>query len=170
MTAAAEIARTLVRAGYTVASGLATGIDTAAHTAALEAGGRTIAVIGTGLQRVYPPENAALQKRIASECAVISQFWPEATPSRRSFPMRNAVMSGISLSTVIVEASETSGARVQARLGLAHGRPVFLLGSLVTTQAWAREFAHRAGVQVVETPADLITRVGRITSAGALVP
>jgi DNA processing protein len=168
--AAAEIAHELVRIGYTVASGLAAGIDTAAHSAALAAGGRTVAVIGTGLQRAYPPENASLQKRIATECAVISQFWPDATPSRRSFPMRNAVMSGMSLATLIVEASETSGARVQARLALAHGRPVFLLASLTDTQRWAREFSRRAGVQIVQTPADLITRLGRITSAGALLP
>jgi DNA processing protein len=170
MGAAAEIAHELVRAGYTVASGLAAGIDTAAHTAALQAGGRTIAVIGTGLERAYPPENASLQKRIATECVVISQFWPDATPSRRSFPMRNAVMSGISLATVIVEASEMSGARVQARLALAHGRPVFLLESLAETQPWARAFAHRAGVHVVETPTDLIIHLGRITSVDALVP
>jgi DNA processing protein len=168
--AAAAIAEELVRAGYTVASGLAAGIDTAAHTAALGAGGRTVAVIGTGLERAYPPENASLQKRIATEGAVFSQFWPDATPSRRSFPMRNAVMSGMSLATVIVEAQETSGARIQARLALAHGRPVFLLGSLTDTQPWAQDFSQRPGVQVVQTPADLITALGRITSAGALVP
>jgi DNA processing protein len=167
---AGEIAHELVRAGYTVASGLAAGIDTAAHRAALDAGGRTVAVIGTGLQRAYPPENAALQKRIATECAVISQFWPDSPPSRRSFPKRNAVMSGISLGTVIVEAQETSGARVQARLALAHGRPVFLLESLTDAHPWARELSQRDGVQLVKTPTDLITRLGRFTLGGALIP
>jgi DNA processing protein len=84
---AAAIAEHLATTGYTVVSGLAAGIDTAAHTAALGANGRTVAVIGTGLARSYPPENRQLQRRIASECAVISQFWPEAPPTRRSFPM-----------------------------------------------------------------------------------
>jgi DNA processing protein len=167
--AAAEIATHLVRSDYTVTSGLAAGIDTAAHTAALKAGGRTVAVIGTGLNRAYPPENAALQRRIATECAVVSQFWPDSPPSQRSFPMRNAVMSGISLATVIIEASSTSGARVQARLALAHGRPVFMLESLVATQAWAREFSERPGVQIARRTEDLITGLGRLTSAGALM-
>jgi DNA processing protein len=165
-----EVAARLVREGYTVVSGLAAGIDTAAHTAALAAGGRTIAVIGTGLRRSYPPENAELQRRIASECAVVSQFWPDAPPNRRSFPMRNAVMSGIALATLIVEAHETSGARIQARLALAHGRPVLLLGSLVSEQVWAREFAQRPGVHVVHRPAELAAALERLTSTGALVP
>jgi len=167
--AAAAIAAELVRHDYVVTSGLAAGIDTAAHTAALHKGGRTIAVIGTGVNRAYPPENRELQRLIATECAVVSQFWPDAPPSRRSFPMRNAVMSGISLATVIVEAREMSGARVQARRALAHGRPVFLLRSLTTTQPWAREFAQRPGVSVVQTPDDLLERVGRLTSSKALI-
>jgi DNA processing protein len=166
----AEVAARLVQEGYTVVSGLAAGIDTAAHTAALAAGGRTVAVIGTGLRRSYPAENADLQRRIASECAVVSQFWPDAPPNRRSFPMRNAVMSGIALATLVVEARETSGARIQARLALAHGRPVFLPGSLVSEQAWAREFAQRPGVHVVHRPAELTAALERLTSTGALVP
>ena len=165
---AIEISTELVRHGYTVASGLAAGIDTAAHTAALNAGGRTIAVIGTGVNRAYPAENATLQREIATDFALISQFWPDAPPNRRSFPMRNAVMSGISLATVIVEARETSGARVQARRALAQGRPVFLLGSLTDTQPWAREFAGRPGVSVIQGPSDLLTALGRMKSTGVL--
>ncbi len=168
LSAATEIATELVRHGYTVASGLAAGIDTAAHTAALNEGGRTIAVIGTGVNRVYPSENTALQHEIASGSAVVSQFWPDAPPNRRSFPMRNAVMSGISLATVIVEARETSGARVQARRALAHGRPVFLLEALTNTQPWASEFAERPGVGVIRRPSDLLAALGRITSTDAL--
>ena len=125
LAAAAAIAEALARAGYVVVSGLATGIDAAAHEAALAAGGRTVAVIGTGLRRSYPPENAVLQRRIAAEGAVVSQFWPDAPPTRTSFPRRNAVMSGLALGTVVVEASLRSGARLQTRLALAHGRPVF---------------------------------------------
>jgi DNA processing protein len=166
---ATEIAGHLAECGYAVVSGLAAGIDTAAHLAALTRGGRTIAVLGTGLRRSYPPKNAELQRRITAEGAVISQFWPDAPPSRRSFPMRNAVMSGISLATVIVEASATSGARTQARLALAHGRPVLLLAGLLT-QPWARELAERPGTYVVDGPAEIVATVDRLTSPGTLVP
>jgi DNA processing protein len=166
---AAAIAGHLVDHGYTVVSGLAAGIDTAAHTAALSQHGRTVAVIGTGLARQYPPENQTLQQRIASECAVVSQFWPDSPPSRRSFPMRNAVMSGIALATVVVEASDTSGARMQARLALAQGRPVFLLASLVEHQQWAREYAARPGTHVVREPRDITTVVERLISPGSLI-
>jgi DNA processing protein len=166
--AARAIAEHLVARRFTVVSGLAAGIDTAVHTSALACGGRTLAVIGTGLRRVYPPENAALQRRIAGECAVVSQFWPGSPPSRRSFPMRNAVMSGLTLATVIVEASHTSGSRMQARLALGHGRPVFLLGSLLA-QPWAREFSARPGTHVVGAPEEITAIVERLTSTGALV-
>ena len=163
------IAEHLVDRGFTVVSGLAAGIDTAAHIGALGRAGRTVAVIGTGLSRSYPPQNEALQRRIASGCAVVSQFWPDAPPSRRSFPMRNAVMSGITLATVVVEASDTSGARMQARLARAQGRPVFLLASLVERQQWAREYAARPGTTVVRSPDEITTVLERLISPGSLV-
>jgi DNA processing protein len=166
---AEAIARHLVDSRYTVISGLAAGIDTAAHTAALNHQGRTVAVIGTGLARAYPPQNQQLQRRIAEQCAVISQFWPDSPPSRRSFPMRNAVMSGIALATVVVEASHTSGARTQARLALAQGRPVFLLDELVDNQSWARDQAARPGAHVVHDPAEITAMLNRLTGPGSLV-
>lgn len=169
VASARAISEHLVDAGYTVVSGLAAGIDTAAHTAAFARNGRTVAVIGTGLTRCYPSENANLQRRIGSECAVISQFWPDSPPSRRSFPMRNAVMSGLTLATVVVEASETSGARMQARLALAQGRPVFLLASLLATQAWARDCAGRPATHVVSAPGEITSVIERLTSPGSLV-
>ncbi|HWE13936.1 MAG TPA: DNA-processing protein DprA [Solirubrobacteraceae bacterium] len=168
VAAAGEIAEHLVDQDFTVVSGLATGIDHAAHTAALGRGGRTLAVIGTGLRRFYPAQHAGLQRRIAAQCAVISQFWPDAPPSRRSFPMRNAVMSGLSLATVVVEASVTSGSRIQARLALEHGRPVFLLESLLDHE-WAREFAARPGARVIRSPDEITTFIERLTSPDALV-
>jgi DNA processing protein len=164
-----EIADHLATAGYTVVSGLAAGIDTAAHTTALRRGGRTVAVIGTGLRRCYPPENIDLQRRIASQCAVVSQFWPDSPPSGSSFLARNATMSGLALGTVVVEASHTSGARAQARLALEHGRPVFLLESLLD-QSWARDFAHRPGTHVVREPDEITTMIARLNSPGAVVP
>jgi len=166
---ARSFASHLATSGYSVISGLAAGIDTAAHTGALARSGRTVAVIGTGLARAYPPENEPLQRRIASECAVISQFWPDSPPSRRSFPMRNAVMSGVALATVVVEASETSGARMQARLALAQGRPVFVLASLTRRQPWAREYATRPGTYVVSEPGEITETLGRLIASDALL-
>jgi DNA processing protein len=166
---ARELAEHLAHKGYTVVSGLAAGIDAAAHTGTLDAGGRTVAVIGTGLRHSYPPANAQLQRAIAAEAAVVSQFWPDAPPTRRTFPMRNAVMSGLALATVVVEASHTSGSRMQARLALGHGRPVFLPEPLVRAQPWAKELSARPGVHVVKTPVEITDVIGRLTEPGALV-
>lgn len=146
---AQKLAGKLVRAGYVVVSGLAAGIDRAAHAGALEQNGRTIAVIGTGVNRSYPAENRDLQDRLARETAVISQFPPEDGARRWSFPMRNRVMSGLVRATIVVEASKTSGARMQARIALEHGRPVVLLQSLVEEHEWAKQFAERPGVTVL---------------------
>ncbi len=156
---AASFAGEFVCNGFTVVSGLAAGIDRAAHEAALAQGGRTVAVIGTGLlHETYPPENAELQRRIALRCAVVSQFWPDSPPTQKTFPMRNAVMSGLSRGSIVIEASERSGARVQARRALAHGRPVFLLERLLG-QEWARQLARCEGVHVVTCPQDVIAEV-----------
>lgn len=139
---ARQLARDFGRAGYTIASGLAKGIDTAAHEAALHYGARTIAVVGTGLRRTYPPENADLARRIVeSGGSIVSQFLPNQPPAQWSFPMRNITMSGLSVATIVVEASGTSGARHQAREALQHGRVVFLLRSLVESHEWARKMA-----------------------------
>jgi DNA processing protein len=104
---------------------------------------------------VYPPENAALQALVAREGAVVSQFWPEAPPSRQSFPARNAVMSGLTLGSVIVEASEHSGTRIQARQALAQGRIVVLMPPALES-VWARELAERPGVVVAQDGADVV--------------
>ncbi|ASW57335.1 DNA-processing protein DprA [Plantactinospora sp. KBS50] len=160
---ARAVATTLAGRGVTVVSGLATGIDTAAHSAALEAGGRTVAVIGTGIRRYYPSANQRLQDHIAEVGLVISQFWPDAPPSRQSFPMRNAVMSGYSVATVIVEAGETSGARIQARLALQHGRPVVLTGQVMQCD-WAKTFAENPGVYVVHGTTQLLEALQDILS------
>jgi len=167
VTSAERIAAHLVDAGFTVVSGLAAGIDTAAHSSALGNGGRTVAVIGTGLGRAYPPQNAALQRRIAAEGAVLSQFWPDAPPTKRTFPMRNAVMSGLTLATVVVEAAHTSGARMQARLALAQGRPVFLRDSLLRHE-WAQAAATRPGTHTFREPEEITAMVARLTAHDTL--
>lgn len=157
----------LARGGVTVLSGLAAGIDTAAHEGALRAGGRTIAVIGTGiLAPTYPKQNADLAKRIVeSGGAVVSQFWPKSPPAQWAFPMRNVVMSGMALGTVVVEASKTSGAKMQARLALEHGKRVFLIRPLVMREEWARDYAERRGAQVVETAEDVKKAVDAIVNS-----
>jgi DNA processing protein len=165
---AERFAASLIGAGFTIVSGLAQGVDTAAHTSALAAGGRTVAVVGTGLSHCYPPENAGLQQRVVAHGAVVSQFWPETPPTRHTFPLRNAVMSGLALGTVIIEASVRSGARVQARRALAHGRPVFLLRRLLG-ENWVDELASRPGVHVVDEPADIVETVERLNSTDALL-
>ncbi|MEX5637265.1 DNA-processing protein DprA [Parafrankia sp. FMc2] len=157
-----EIAAGLARRGRVVVSGLAAGIDTVAHRAALREGGRTVAVIGTGLLKSYPKENAPLQEKLAREQLVLSQFWPDSPPTRTSFLMRNGVMSGYAAATVVVEAPEKSGARTQARLALEHGRPVFLLDT-VLVHAWAQEYAHRPGVTVVSSAEEVLNLLDDLT-------
>lgn len=150
---ATKLAHELSREGLTIISGLARGIDTAAHEAALEAGSRTVAVMGTGTDFIYPPENKGLAERIISRGgALLSPFVPTQPPARYTFPIRNAVMSGLSRATVVVEAGKTSGAKLQARLALQHGRPVFVLHSLVNTHEWARDYVTvgRYGTQAIE--------------------
>ena len=168
LATATAISEHLIANHYTVVSGLASGIDAAAHTAALRARGRTIAVIGTGLARCYPPEHEALQREIGERGAVVSQFWPDTPPGAHTFPLRNVTMSGASLATVVVEASQTSGARIQARRALAHGRTVFL-SRAVLGQPWARELARRPGVHVVDSPAQITDATERLFAAGALI-
>jgi DNA processing protein len=159
---AGRLARGLAEQGVTVISGLALGIDTAAHEAALGAGGRTVAIMGTGIDTIYPKANRTLADDIARNGALVSQFWPSGPPTTYSFPMRNIVMSGISLGTVVVEASGKSGARNQARRALEHGKRLFLLESLVAREEWARRYAERPGTIVVHSVDDILAAVENI--------
>jgi DNA processing protein len=153
---AQRLARELAERKFAVVSGLATGIDTAAHTAALDEGGVTIAVIGTPLGTYYPPENRALQDRIASDFLLISQvpvlrYRNQAVPQNRLFfPERNITMSALTEATVIVEASDTSGTLTQARAALHQGRKLFILDSCFnrTDISWPALFEKRGAVRV----------------------
>jgi len=157
---ARQMSRALVAEGVTVLSGLAKGIDTAAHLEALERGGRTVAVIGTGILRTYPSENKALAEEIARRGAIVSQFWPSQQPARYTFPRRNVVTSGMGQGTVVIEASSTSGAKLQARLAAQHGKLVFLVDSLVTDQPWAQKMLadSRRAIRIRE-PREVIERL-----------
>ncbi|SEQ60325.1 DNA processing protein [Loktanella sp. DSM 29012] len=153
---AGRLARELVARGFSVVSGLATGIDKAAHTAALEAGGRTIAVIGTPLGENYPKENVELQARIAKEHLLVSQvpvLRYAVQPfhhKRYYFPERNATMSALTEGTIIVEAGETSGTLTQARAALYQGRKLFILESCFNNPAitWPARFEKEGAIRV----------------------
>jgi DNA processing protein len=164
---ARKVAFELVERGYTVVSGLASGIDTAAHTAALDAKGRTIAVIGTPLGVYYPRENTDLQKRIASEFLLISQvpvlrYASQAVPfNRLFFPERNITMSALTDATIIVEAGETSGTLIQARAALQQGRKLFIMNSCFERQdiTWPAKFESRGAIRV-RRPEDIWDALG----------
>ncbi|MGO1053887.1 DNA-processing protein DprA [Crossiella sp. CA198] len=158
------LATALAQAGWTVLSGLASGVDTAVHRAVLDAGARTVAVIGTGLRRNYPAENAELQQEIGRTGAVLSQFWPDSAPAKHHFPMRNTVMSGYAVATVVVEAGEHSGTRIQARVALEHGRHVFLTPEVVRGTSWGQAMAERPNTTVLENPEHVLKVLDELTT------
>lgn len=162
---ATDAARLLASEGLTVIAGLAAGIDTAAHQAALDAGGRTVAFLGTGITQSYPASNRALQREIAQRGLLLSQFYPDAPPTKQSFPMRNATMSGYGLATLVIEAGEHSGTRIQARLAGEHGRPVILTDRVVATTSWGAALVDRPNVYVVSSVAELAQAVNDVREA-----
>lgn len=154
---AALFATALARAGLCIGSGLATGIDAAAHAATLEAGGATVAVLGTGPDLAYPPSNAGLLARIGKAGAVISEYPPGTPPRRAQFPSRNRILAGLALGVVVVEAAVRSGALITARLAGEAGREVFALpGSIHNPMARGCHRLIREGAQLVETPEDVL--------------
>lgn len=162
---AGAVATALSRMGVSVLSGLAKGIDTAAHIATLEASGRPVGVIGTGMRLQYPAENRDLHGEVAKQGLLISQFWPDAPPRKTSFPMRNATMSGYGIATVVVQAGENSGARIQARLAVEHGRPVILSDYVVESTQWGRRLVGRPRVHVASGVADVERVVDHLLNA-----
>lgn len=150
-----RLSRHLAQNGYCVVSGLAAGVDKAAHISTLDVNGETIAVIGTGIDGCYPKEHKELQDRISKEGAVLTQFFPGTPIQKHNFPMRNLVMSGIALGTVVVEANERSGTRSQAKGALKHGRKVFFTKFALKKASWAREMLGQPGVFEIEKPSDL---------------
>ena len=156
-----QLAGGLARAGYTVVSGLARGIDAAAHRGALDAGGRTLAVLGNGVLDVYPPEHADLATEVASRGAVLGEALPLAQPSPGCFPQRNRVISGLSLGTVVVEASSRSGALITARIAGEQGREVFAVpGPIDSRMSRGCHDLLRDGARLVHSVDDVLEELG----------
>lgn len=155
------LAGSLARAGFTIVSGLARGIDAAAHRGALKAGGRTLAVLGSGVMNIYPPEHKDLADEVAANGCVISESPPLFKPLSGSFPQRNRIISGLSLGTVIIEAPERSGALITARLAMEQNREVFAVPGRVDSRASRGCHALlRDGAKLVETADDVIEELG----------
>jgi DNA processing protein len=158
---ASQLASGLARAGYTVISGLARGIDAAAHRGAIDAGGRTIAVLGTGVLNIYPPEHADLATEVIGHGAVVSEAPPLAEPHPGAFPPRNRIISGLALGTVVVEAADRSGALITARLAGEQGREVFAVpGQVDCRMARGCHRLIRDGAKLVESVDDVLEELG----------
>ncbi len=156
---ACELAEGLARYGVTVVSGLARGTDAAAHAAALRAGGRTIAVLGSGIDVVYPREHRALATAIAGRGAVLSELPMGTQPDADNFPSRNRIISGIALGTVVIEAAERSGSLITASLALEQGRDVFAVPGPVGARTRGTHRLLRDGAKVTQCAEDILEEV-----------
>lgn len=153
---AIQFAANLASMGWVVTSGMAMGIDAASHEGALQVGGATVAVLGSGLQQIYPKRNQALAKKIAMQGALISEFPLQARPNPRYFPQRNRIISGLSLGTFVVEAALRSGSLITAKLAAEQGREVFALpGSVHNPLAKGCHWLIRQGAKLVESCEDI---------------
>lgn len=154
---AEELATFLAQNGVTVVSGLARGTDTVAHAAALKAGGRTIAVLGNGVDQVYPPENRILAQEIAGQGALISDYPLGTKPDAVNFPPRNRIIAGLSLAVVVVEAGIKSGALITAEFATDQGRDVFAVpGNIFAPQSQGTNYLLRQGAQPLTRPEDML--------------
>ena len=159
-----DFARYLAGRGFAIASGLAQGIDTAAHQGALDAGGKTVAFLGTGIDRVYPASNRKLAHEIAERGALVSEYPLGAAPEGWHFPERNRLISGLCLGTLVVEAARRSGSLITARLAAEQGREVFALpGSIHNPLARGCHELIRQGAKLVETASDILAELGPLT-------
>ncbi len=160
---ARDFAAFLSRSGLTITSGLAMGIDHHAHRAALDSNGKTIAVIGTGIDRVYPAANRQLAQAIADNGLIISEFALGTKPSAGNFPRRNRIISGLSVATLVVEATRKSGSLITARCGMEQGREVFAIpGSIHNPHSKGCHQLIRDGAKLVDQASDIIDDIGSL--------
>lgn len=161
---AEQLGRDLARAGVTVVSGMARGIDTASHIGAMKSAGYTIAVLGCGVNVVYPPENDKVMRDIISTGAVISEFPPGSAPEPWHFPVRNRIISGLSRCVVVVEAAERSGALITADVALEQGREVAAVpGNISSKLSKGTNKLIKQGARLVEDAADILDEIGLTT-------
>jgi DNA processing protein len=161
----------LSRAGLVVTSGLARGVDSAAHSAALAVGGATVAVLGCGPDRVYPAEHAELARNIAHAGAVVSEFPPGCPPLPHHFPLRNRIISGLCHAVVVIEAAEKSGALITAAAAAEQGRDVLVVpGPVANGRNRGGHLLIRDGAKIVETADDILQEIGRPAAAGRGAP
>jgi DNA processing protein len=171
-----EIASFLAANGVTVVSGLARGIDSLAHSAALKAGGRTLAVLGSGVDRIYPPENRSLAEQIFEHGAVLSDYAPGTPPEASNFPPRNRIISGLSMAVVVVEAGKTSGALITAEFAAEQGREIFAVpGNILAPQSKGTNKLIQQGALPLLSADDImqtlnLTRVGQHKAARKALP
>jgi len=163
-----DFARYLAAGGLTVTSGLATGIDGAAHKGALAAGGTTLAVVATGLDRVYPAQHRELAHQIVAQGAIVSEFPLGTSPRPELFPRRNRIISGLSLGTLIVEAALKSGSLITARMAMEQAREVFAIpGSIHNPLSRGCHQLIREGAKLVETADDILEELGALAGVNA---
>ncbi len=161
---ATQFSRHLAAGGFTVVSGLAEGVDTAAHHGALDGGGKTIAFLGHGIDRVYPASNRDLAHRIAATGALVSEYPLGTAPEKFHFPERNRLISGVSIGTLVVEAARRSGSLITARLAAEQGREVFALpGSIHNPLARGCHTLIRQGAKLVESADDIYAELAPLT-------
>ena len=159
-TVTEKMSRELVSRGFIIVSGMARGIDTIAHSTVLKAGGNTIAVLGCGLNRVYPQENYRLMEEISLKGAVLSEFPMNTPPYRENFPVRNRIISGLSLGTLVIEASDKSGALITAKQALEQGREVFAIpGNVNVINSRGTNSLIKEGAKLVEDVDDITSEL-----------
>ncbi len=165
---AEKISADLSAKGFTIVSGFASGIDTYSHQAALAAGGRTIAVFGSGLDVIYPKENKKLVERVIEKGAIISEFMLGTKPEKENFPTRNRIISGLSLGVIVVEAGAKSGALLTAQFALDQNKEVFAIpGNLTSRTSEGTNALIKQGAKLVTSAEDIVTELKVYTSTGA---
>jgi DNA processing protein len=163
-----RLASDLARLGFAVVSGMALGIDAAAHEGALSGGGRTVAVLGSGLDNLYPPQHRRLSERIAANGAVISEFPLAALPEAHHFPIRNRIISGMCAGTVVVEATKKSGSLITARLAADQNREVFAVpGSIQSFKSMGTHTLIKQGAKLVENVQDIVSELAPLLAVAS---